>query len=202
MIAAIYARKSTEQAGRAEQDKSVARQIAESRAFAQKQGWVVAEQHVYCDDGISGAEYENRPGLQAMLAALKPRAPFQVLVMSEDSRLSREQSDNASILKLLLRAGVRIFTCDDGQEIVINNPTDKLLRNVKGFTAEVERAKTGTRVHSAFVHKVRAGHVVGGRLYGYRNVDVLGEPDRDGRRKRLHVERQINEEEADRKSVV
>jgi site-specific DNA recombinase len=43
---------------------------------------------------------------------------------------------------------------------------------------------------------VRAGHVVGGRLYGYRNGDILGEPDRDGRRKRLHVECRVNETEA------
>ena len=37
--AAIYARKSNEQKGRAEADKSVTRQIENARAFAEKKGW-------------------------------------------------------------------------------------------------------------------------------------------------------------------
>ena len=39
MIAAIYARKSTEQAGVADDAKSVARQIENGRAFAAEKGW-------------------------------------------------------------------------------------------------------------------------------------------------------------------
>ena len=41
------------------------------------------------------------------------------------------------------------------------------------------------------VRKARAGHVTGGRVFGYDNVDVLAP---DGRRS--HVDRRINEEEA------
>ena len=31
--------------------------------YAERKGWTVADDHVYVDDGISGAEFENRPGL-------------------------------------------------------------------------------------------------------------------------------------------
>ena len=62
MIAAIYARKSTEQTGTAEEAKSVTRQIDHARAYAATKGWTVAEAHVYVDDGISGAEFAKRPG--------------------------------------------------------------------------------------------------------------------------------------------
>jgi DNA invertase Pin-like site-specific DNA recombinase len=65
MIAAIYARKSTEQAGVADDQKSVARQIEHSHAFAATKGWTVDEAHVYVDDGISGAEFANRPAFCA-----------------------------------------------------------------------------------------------------------------------------------------
>lgn len=196
MIAAVYARKSTEQNGVSDEAKSVTRQIEHACAFAEAKGWVVDEAHVYQDDGISGAEFENRPGLQAMLAALKPKPPFQVLVMSEDSRLGREQSETAYLIKRLLTAGVQIFTYLDGQEVTVRNSTDKILRSVRGYASEVEREQSGSRVHDSFKRKFLAGHVVGGRLFGYRNVDVEGQPDKDGRRRRLHVVRQINEQEA------
>jgi hypothetical protein len=44
------------------------------RAYALKKGWTVAEEHVYVD-GISGAEFERRPGLMALMGSLKPRPP-------------------------------------------------------------------------------------------------------------------------------
>ena len=62
MIAAIYARKSTDQTGVADEQKSVARQIDHARQYASRKGWTVADEHVYVDDGISGAEFANRPG--------------------------------------------------------------------------------------------------------------------------------------------
>lgn len=95
MIAAIYARKSTEQSGVADQDKSVARQIAHARSYAARKGWLVDEDHVYVDDGVSGAEFVKRPGFIRLMNALSPRPPFQVLVMSEESRLGREQIETA-----------------------------------------------------------------------------------------------------------
>ena len=61
MIAAIYARKSTEQTGADADAKSVARQIDNARAFAASKGWTVADAHIYADDAISGAETVDQP---------------------------------------------------------------------------------------------------------------------------------------------
>src|SRR3954451_441624 len=90
LIAAIYARKSTEQYGVADEQKSVARQVDHARQYAQRKGWTVDDAAVFVDDGISGAEFANRPGFLRLMNSVKPRAPFQVLVMSEESRLGRE----------------------------------------------------------------------------------------------------------------
>src|ERR1035437_7803501 len=100
MIAAIYARKSTEQNGVADEQKSVTRQIDHARAYTISKGWVVADEHVYVDDGISGAEFENRPGFVRLLKALKP-ATFTILIVSELSRLGREQLETGYVLKRL-----------------------------------------------------------------------------------------------------
>jgi DNA invertase Pin-like site-specific DNA recombinase len=58
----MYARKSAEQAGVADEQKSVARQLEHARAFADPKGWPVDEAWIYIDDGISGAEFATRPG--------------------------------------------------------------------------------------------------------------------------------------------
>ena len=77
MNAAVYARKSTEQSGVAEEAKSVTRQIEHARAYAAKKGWIISDEHVYADDGISGALFgDQRPGLARLLNALRPRSAF------------------------------------------------------------------------------------------------------------------------------
>ena len=149
------------------------------------------DEHVYVDDGISGAEFANRPGFVRLMAALKPRPPFQVLIMSEESRLGREAIETAYALKQLITAGVRVFFYLEDRERTFDSPTDKLLMSVTAFADELERQKAGLRVYDAMRRKARAGHVTGGRVFGYDNVEVL---DADGQRS--HVERRINEAEA------
>ena len=72
MIAAVYARKSTDQ-NLPDVEKSVTRQVEHATAYAQRKGWAVDPAHVYQDDGISGAEFVKRPGLTRLMNALKPR---------------------------------------------------------------------------------------------------------------------------------
>jgi DNA invertase Pin-like site-specific DNA recombinase len=68
----------------------------------------VAEEHVYVDDGISGAELARRPGFLWLMKALKRRTPFAVLIMSQESRLGREQIETAYALKQIITAAVRV----------------------------------------------------------------------------------------------
>jgi len=187
MKAAVYARKSTDDGG-----DSTARQIEHARAYAEKKGWTVSNAHIYEDTGISGAEFENRPGLQKLLSTLKPRSPFSALIMSEESRLGREMLEVGWRLKQLSVAGVRVFLYLQDRELTINSPTEKVLLSVTNFAAEVERERARERTRDALLRKAKLGHVTGGKVFGYTNKEVCGP---DG--KRLHVERVINEDEAE-----
>jgi len=191
MIAAVYSRKSTDQAAVSDEQKSVARQIEHARAYAAAKGWTVADEHVYVDDGISGAEFAKRPGFLRLMNALKPRPSFQVLVMSEESRLGRESIETAYALKQLITADVRVFFYLEDRERTLDSPTDKIMLSLTAFADELEREKARQRVTDAMIRKAKRGHVTGGRLFGYDNVEVLGP---DGRRS--HVERRVNEVEA------
>jgi DNA invertase Pin-like site-specific DNA recombinase len=178
MITAIYARKSTEQNGMADEAKSVARQIEHARAFAVRKGWVVAEENVYADDGISGAEFTKRTGFLRLMNALKPCPPFQVLIMSEESRLGREQIEVAYALKQLAQAGVHIWLYLEDRERTLDFPTEKLLMDVTAFADELEREKARQRTYDAMLRKAKARQVTGGRVFGYaRRRHVLFQPD-------------------------
>ncbi len=190
MTAAIYARKSTEQAVTDDQ-KSIARQVEHARIYAAAKGWTVSESHVYTDDGISGAEFAKRPGFLRLMNALKPRPASQVLLMSEESRLGREAIETAYALKQLVQAGVRVFFYLEDRERTLDSPTDKIMLSLTAFADELEREKARQRTSDAMQRKARAGHVTGGRVFGYDNIEIAGP---DGRRS--HVERRVKEVEA------
>ncbi len=63
MIAATYARKSTDQNGVSDEQKSVARQVEHARQYASRKGWTVADEHVFSDDAVLGRNFQNALGL-------------------------------------------------------------------------------------------------------------------------------------------
>jgi DNA invertase Pin-like site-specific DNA recombinase len=193
MIAAIDARKSTEQYVVADEARSVTRQIEHGKDYAQRKGWMVDEAAVFIDDGISGAEFANRPGFVRLMNALKvkPRPAFQVLIMSEESRLGREAIETAYALKQLVTSGVHVFFYLEDRERTLDSPTDKIMLSLTAFADELEREKARQRTYDAMLRKARAGYVTGGRCFGYENVEVC---DADGRRQ--HVTQCILEPEA------
>ena len=193
MIAAIYARKSTEQNGVSDEEKSVTRQIDHAKAYALKKGWTVPDELAFIDDGVSGAEFVKRPGFIRLMSALKPKPAFQFLIMSEGPRLGREQIETAYVLKKILDTGVRVFFYLEDKERTLDTPLEKLLLQLSNYADETERERARQRTYDAMLRKAKAGHVTGGKVYGYENKDVLSN---DGHR--LHVVRVVKENEAAR----
>jgi site-specific DNA recombinase len=191
MRAAIYVRKSTEQIGVSDEEKSVTRQIEHAKVYATKKGWTVADDLIYADDGISGAEFLKRPGFLRLMNALKPHPPFQILVMSEESRLGRESIETSYALKQIMDAGIRVFFFLEDRERTLDNAMDKVMLSLANFASEMEREKAKQRTYDAMLRKAKAGHVTGGKVYGYDNQEVMAP---DGRR--LYVLRIINPSQA------
>src|SRR6266849_6447902 len=195
LVAAICARKSTEQVGVTDEQRSVTRQVEHARAYALARGWVVRDEYIFVDDGISGAEFRKRPGLTRLLNALRPRPPFQILLMSEESRLGREQIETAYIIKQILDAGVRIFYYLDDRERTLDSATDKLFLSITSFASETERKLGQQRTHDALLRLARGGFVTGGKVYGYDNVRA-STPGPTGGTHRAPARRAINPAQA------
>ncbi len=78
----------------------------------------------------------------------------------------------------------------------LDDEVETLLLQVRAFASTSERRKASRRVYDALRRKAEAGHVTGGKCYGYKNLDVLAEPGADGRRTRLYVRREVHPPEA------
>ena len=191
MVAAVYARKSTDQTGVSDEEKSVTRQIEHAKTYAEKKGWTVPDELIFVDDGISGAEFVKRPGFIRLMNSLKPKPPFQFLIMSEESRLGRESIDTSYALKKILHAEVRLFFYLEDRERTLNTAMDKLMLSLTSLFSELEREKGKQRTYDAMVRKARAGHVCGGCVFGYDNHGVYSSEG-----SRQHVVYVINEPKA------
>jgi site-specific DNA recombinase len=84
MRAAIYVRVSTQ---RQAQAQTIDQQITRLRAHIGEQDWSLESEHVFVDDGYSGAKL-NRPGLDS-LRDRAVLAEFDVVVVTEPDRLAR-----------------------------------------------------------------------------------------------------------------
>jgi site-specific DNA recombinase len=91
----------------------------------------------------------------------------------------------------LVQAGVRVFFYLEDRERTLDSPTDKIMLSLTAFADELEREKARQRTYDAMVRKARAGHVTGGRVFGYDNLEIVG-----ANGQRSHVERRINDAEA------
>jgi len=185
-VAALYLRKSSEDERTNEDGKSIARQQEHGAAFAEKRGWRIDPACIYADDGVSGAEFVNRAGLQRLLrdARLKP-LPFQALIIAEPSRLGREQVETAYVLKQITDAGVEVWGYLDGRPLAMGTSTEKIMFSIQAMAAESERERGRQRVRDAFAKKARLGHATGQRTYGYALV-----------RRGEHSEREIDRAQA------
>jgi len=121
----------------------------------------------------------------------RPRPPFQVLVMADDSRLGREQIETAYVLKQIIDADVRVFHYLADKERTLDSPLDEIMLSLVAFADELKRVKDGQHVYDKVAAKAKRGYVVGAVTFGYDNVPVLGPTG-----KRSHVVRAINEAQA------
>src|SRR5262245_17156118 len=176
MIAAIYARKSTEQPNADPEAKSVTSQIAAARAFATAKGWTVRDAHIYADDAVSGAETQKLVSRRRLLdAAFSSAPPFRVLIMRDSSRFSRRDGEEAfAELKRRAQAGVEIYFYSDATRFSFGTFGDNVVGFVRAEMNAEYRRQIARWVTDAMHRKAAAGHVTGGRAFGYDNVRVNG----------------------------
>jgi len=149
------------------------------RAWAEEAGHELTAEHVFRDEGHSGARLD-RPGLDALRDAVRDAEVDIVAVLSPD-RLARRYAYQVLILEEFRRAGCEVVFLNHS---ISDDPGDQLLLQIQGAVAEYERALLGERFRRGKLQKARAGWFIGGRApYGCRYL-----PCRDGAGGRLEVD--------------
>lgn len=113
----------------------------------------------FTDEALSGSALINRPGLQALLAAVARGEVDRVRTEALD-RLSRDQEDIAHIYKRLKYASVALETLSEGH-------VTELHIGLKGTMNQMFLTELGNKTRRGLVARVKDGFSGGGRCYGY-----------------------------------
>jgi site-specific DNA recombinase len=147
-------------------------QIRKCKEFAETKGWTLLENHLYADEAVSGAG-GDRDGLKRLLAAAKsvPR-PFEVVLVDDTSRLSRNVGDASRIREQLGFVGVRIIAVSQG--IDSQDEQSEVLFDVHALVDTLYIKELGKKTHRGLEGLALRGFHTGGNCFGYRNVRVEG----------------------------
>jgi site-specific DNA recombinase len=167
MRTGIYARVSTQRQAQAD---GMAQQLDRLQAHALRQGWTVRAEHIFRDDGYSGASLK-RPGLERLRDRAAMRELDRVLITAPD-RLARNYVHQVLLLDEIMATGCQVEFLDRPMS---QDPQDQLLLQIRGAVAEYERSLIAERMRRGRLRKLQAGILLPWTTppFGYR-VD----PDR------------------------
>jgi DNA invertase Pin-like site-specific DNA recombinase len=178
MKAALYARFSSD----LQRATSIEDQFRNCRKRAELEGWTVVA--TYADAAMSGTD-ANRPQYRAMLEAAA-RRDFDVLIVDDLSRLTRDAVECERTIRRLEFIGLRIIATSDGYDST--SKARKVHRGFKGLMNEIFLDDLRERVHRGLTGQAQKHFWCGGRPYGFRlkpvldpsRLDVYGQPTRIG----------------------
>ena len=162
MQVAAYARVSSR---RQAQAQTIEQQLDRLRAHAAAHGWNLAQEHVFRDDGHSGASL-RRPGLDRLRDVAAGARLDRILITAPD-RLARNYVHQVLLIEELQGHGAVVEFLDRPMS---QDPHDQLLLQIRGAVAEYERTLITERMRRGRLRKLRAGILLPWARppYGYR----------------------------------
>lgn len=162
MRVAIYVRVSTSQQVQAQ---TIDQQLECLETYVQAQGWDLPADHIFRDDGYSGAKLK-RPGLDRLRDGVRNRE-LDRLVLTAPDRLARNYVHQMLLIEELEQGGCLVEFLERPMS---QDPNDQLLLQIRGAVAEYERTLIAERMRRGRQAKLRAGLLLPWTCvpYGYR----------------------------------
>ena len=175
MKVAMYVRVSTQ---RQAQTQTIEQQLDRLREQSRNQGWLWCDEHIFRDDGYSGAKL-RRPGLDRLRDQVRAGAFDRVIITAPD-RLARNYVHQVLLMEELERGGCHVEFVEHPMS---QDPHDQLLLQIRGAVAEYERSLIAERMRRGRQQKYQAGCLLPWTRppYGYR-VDPARPRDPAGAR--------------------
>lgn len=109
-IAAAYIRVSTDE----QTELSPESQIKQIREYAKSHDYIVPDEYIYRDDGISGRKTKNRPAFTQMIAQAKAKKkPFDAILVWKFSRFARNREDSIVFKSMLKKQGIDVVSISE-----------------------------------------------------------------------------------------
>lgn len=140
------------------------RQLAAIKAYAASHDIKIIQ--VFREEGVSGTtELENRPALLKLLEALASNGTKLVLIEKLD-RLARDLMVQETIIGDLRKRGYELISVSE-PDLLQNDPSRKLMRQVFGAIAEYEKAMIVAKLRGARQRqKAATGRCEGAKPFG------------------------------------
>ncbi len=172
---AIYVRVSTEE--QAKEGFSINSQIMDLKDYAKNNNIEIVK--IFKDEGVSGAKFDKREGLQAMIKSAD-KGEFDVLLIYSYSRLGRDNYETEGIVRHLLKLKIDVISLKEqyGQD-----PVGVLIRQIIGAINEFERNQIVERLFDVMKNKAKAGFTQNRPPLGYKMFDKMIIVDEVGKEK-------------------
>ena len=174
-IAAAYIRVSTEE----QAELSPASQLVEIRKWAAKNGYIIPEEYVFVDEGISGRKVTGRDAFRQLIGTAKTKPkPFEAILLWKFSRFARNR-DDAVFYKSVLRKQLKIEVISISEPIA-EGKLGILMEALIEAMDEYYSINLAEEVKRGMEEKHRRGEFQSNPSFGYTvadNVLVPNEPE-------------------------
>ncbi len=172
MRTAAYCRYSSDE----QRQSSIRDQLRNIQHYCEKSGWPTPV--LFRDEAVSGTR-NDRPGYRSLIQALETGA-FDVVLVDEYSRLSRDHIEAATIIRLLKFRGLRLIGVSDGLDT--NRDGYKLETGLRGLMNEAYLDDLAKKTHQGLKGLALTGFSPGALPYGYRSTGT----EEDGYKRHIH----------------
>lgn len=164
-IAAAYIRVSTDNQTELSPDS----QIKVIRQYAKQNGYIVPDEYIFRDDGISGKSASKRPQFNQMIAVAKQKpAPFSTVLLWKFSRFARNQEESIFYKSMLRKNGIEVISVS---EPMIEGPFGTLIERIIEWSDEYYSIRLSGEVKRGMLEKVERGGIVSVASFGYTVKD-------------------------------
>lgn len=172
-IGAAYIRVSDER----QDEYSPDSQLKKIREYAAREGYMIPDEFVFYDDGISGKSVKKREDFNRMIAIAKEKThPFDVIYVWKFSRFCRNQEESMVYKNLLRKKGVSVVSVS---EPIPEGHFGSLLERVIEWMDEFYLVNLGAEVMRGMTEKASRGEPNGPPPFGYIMIDGRYYPDEE-----------------------
>lgn len=151
-------------------------QLKVIRDYAKREGYVIPDEFVYQDDGISGKTASKRPGFRLMIAQAKDgkTPPFDAIFVWKYSRFARNQEEAIMYKNLLKKRGVDVRSISEPSS---DSPFSSLIERIIEWMDEYYLINLAGEVRRGMKEKATRGEAMGTAPFGYTVKDKTFVPN-------------------------